>query len=509
MAQEEALRIQQALLDEAMKAKSAELQALEELRKESGFAPRTSLARTPPGAGFGTPLGHMLVPIRPESPEDERGAKRLLSSPEEIQEAVRRRTQAKRPVRTDVPPIGGLLSGLPKTTTPPPASGSEDEDEEEERQPKECGLGDTDPLATAPIVKLAGLATASTKGIMEAVKSKTSRLNKDEVAAIGLHTERISAVLVHMALRLAAAENRATAAEKSLAELASASASSKQISPPPPAISYASALRLPRNAEPLQMESTPGPLLAFYPAADNGDLKTAEETKAALKKAVDPAKLWVQVAKVRKVGNAGVLVQTTSDEAATRLRAAVPGTLRVTEPKKKLPLVCFNRLDGDPSFDEVLTALHDQNFREDPAWPLERIKKEATGAFKKNRSRGTATATAAIFACSAGLREALLNKGRVYVGWQAVVVTDYVDVTCCTKCQQYGHPERFCRSKETTCQRCGAVGHRGAECTAAATCCATCKRLGKKEAVSHRTASRDCPARRYAEERSVAMTNYG
>ncbi|KAJ8706440.1 hypothetical protein PYW07_012518 [Mythimna separata] len=56
-------------------------------------------------------------------------------------------------------------------------------------------------------------------------------------------------------------------------------------------------------------------------------------------------------------------------------------------------------------------------------------------------------------------RMALIKRGRVYIGWQSVEVTDYVDVTCCSKCQQYGHPERYCRSKEITCSRCGATGY--------------------------------------------------
>ncbi|KAJ8706441.1 hypothetical protein PYW07_012519 [Mythimna separata] len=123
-------------------------------------------------------------------------------------------------------------------------------------------------------------------------------------------------------------------------------------------------------------------------------------------------------------------------------------------------------------------ALYEQNFREDPAWPLARTQKEAT--FKKNRSRGAAKATAAILTCTAELRVALIKRGRIYVGWQSVEVTDYVDVTCCSKCQQYGHPERYCRSKETT--RCGATGHAAGECKAEETCCATCKRLEKRGA---------------------------
>lgn len=107
-------------------------------------------------------------------------------------------------------------------------------------------------------------------------------------------------------------------------------------------------------------------MIAVYPASEKtGEIKSAEVTKAELKKAIHPAKLFVQVRRVRKVGNAGVVVQMTNEAAASRLREAMPPSLRVAETKRWQPLVCFNRLDGNPSFEDVLVARHDQNYRED------------------------------------------------------------------------------------------------------------------------------------------------
>ena len=73
---------------------------------------------------------------------------------------------------------------------------------------------------------------------------------------------------------------------------------------------------------------------------------------------IDPSKIWVQVTKVRKVRNAGVVVQTTSEESAARLKEATPPTLRVTEPKRRQPLICQNRIEGNPSFEDIICALH-------------------------------------------------------------------------------------------------------------------------------------------------------
>lgn len=56
-----------------------------------------------------------------------------------------------------------------------------------------------------------------------------------------------------------------------------------------------------------------------------------------------------------------MLVQTTSVEAAERLKKAVPATLRVVEPRRRQPLVAFQNIDGDPSFEDVLEQVCEFN----------------------------------------------------------------------------------------------------------------------------------------------------
>ncbi|KAL0809247.1 hypothetical protein ABMA28_011466 [Loxostege sticticalis] len=238
-----------------------------------------------------------------------------------------------------------------------------------------------------------------------------------------------------------------------------------------------------------------GPVLAVYPAESNEKLKTAEDTKAELKRAVNPVSIQVQVDGLRKVGNAGVVNQTTSQESARRFREAIRPTLRVTEPKQRTPLVAVGTISGDPNPKKMLATLHEQNLQEDSCWPLERLQKEAKVAFKKSR-RGSGTTTM------------LIDKGRIYYGWDVAAVHDFVSVTCCNKCQLYGHPEKYCRAAEVVCGRCGGSGHKSAECSAKEQRCATCHKFGEKDAGTHTTGARQCPARVYAEERSVAVTRY-
>lgn len=71
------------------------------------------------------------------------------------------------------------------------------------------------------------------------------------------------------------------------------------------------------------------------------------------------------------------------------------------------------------------------------------------GVFKKRGYRGGATT--AIIKCPVEFRQALVERGKVYIGWQVIEVCGYISVTCCNKCELYGHPEKYCWSTETIC----------------------------------------------------------
>ncbi|GBP39492.1 hypothetical protein EVAR_32424_1 [Eumeta japonica] len=328
------------------------------------------------------------------------------------------------------------------------------------------------------------------------------------VFSVANASEDILAVVAALNLRLAEAE-LAAASAKLEATRAVAACGEQGLCAARQIVCNSAKLSGPARANVEVKRPDSGPVLAFYPAAEQADtIKTAEETKKVLKSAMDPTTLQVQVSKVRKVGRAGVVVQTTLAKAAEKIKKAAPPTLRVTEPRSRRPLVALRNLSGDPSGETVMTSLFEQNLRvKHPEWPLERLIKNCRVAFKKSR-RERATTTV-VLECEPDLRDVLVSLDRAYIGWEAVTVCDYIDVTCCRKCQQYGHPEAHCRSGETVCARCRSTGHRTADYKAETTKCATCHRFGRREADTHTTAARECPACRFAEERLITVTRYG
>lgn len=247
-----------------------------------------------------------------------------------------------------------------------------------------------------------------------------------------------------------------------------------------------------------------GPTVIFYPQAGSETIKTSDDTKKVLQSAVNPADSGIKITQVRRVGNSGVVVRTATEESAKKLREAVPLGLRVAEPKTRWPRVALRYIRVQLTGDQILDELHRINMADDPDWPSSRFREECKFAVSKQLGPKYLT----VLECSPALRDKLVGLGRVYVGWDEAEVCDHIRSTCCSKCQQYGHPEKYCRSKEDTCGKCGEVGHRHTDCKSETKCCATCKRFKRAEAAAHTTAAADCPARHYAEQQEAAKTLY-
>lgn len=447
------------------------------------FTPNSKLARTPPQA----------TKRKERSPaEGLPGPSRLCTEAHSRSSARSAAVQASHDAKRNL-----TTPARPPAATPAPAA------------PEKRSQGASQPgelrLATASKLELLDCVRGAIKNIVAITSGPGSKLNKADIGGITANGHEILGAVAAIELQLADAERRAEVAEARLASSSNGQlvAASAAVAPDQP--SFANALKMGKGQLPKPIK-TQGPVLAFYPR-EEAETNTSESTKAELKRAVDPRTISVQVEGVRKVGNAGVMVQTASVAAAERLKKAVPASLRVVEPKRKQPLVALHNVDGDPSFEALVDELWELNLRENPLWPLPKVREEMKGAFKRSRKGGLYKETTCIFECTPGMREALINLGTVYIGWQHVEVNDFIRVTCCNKCQMYGHPEKFCRAKDPTCGLCGEAGHRAEQCKSPVVCCATCKRF-KRES-THRTASRCCPARLHAEEQLIQQVQYG
>ena len=110
--------------------------------------------------------------------------KRPLTSPEQVEDQAKRRQLAA------ADPVAEAVATGSNTAIP------------------------VDPLTEAPLEGVLGHATYHTKSIMEAVRSKTSKLNTEEIASIGANTERLTAIVGLLVARLAATESKLEEAQR-------------------------------------------------------------------------------------------------------------------------------------------------------------------------------------------------------------------------------------------------------------------------------------------------------
>lgn len=503
-------RSEERIAEEQALLRKIEEEMEEAVETECAFRPRLSLARTPPG-GFG-PAPQvmeeegMAVEIQEEVPEvadrqeeivRKGRSKRPLTSPEEVQETVRSRLMRRSAVE-DVPPISGIAQG--STSTAARA--------EPREQPAGCATeaSSGNDLMNASTEELVSMSVTASSGIMQAVRAKTSKLNKDEVASIGLHTDKMASVVMTLVARVAGLQAKLMAAEGKAHMVASQRGGEISGGVPVTQVpQYADVLKFRRD----QVKPKPvnqGKVITVYPVAvgEEGTLKSAEDTKALLQKAINPRVLGVNINKVVKVGNAGVLIQAADAGAAETLKRAIPPELRVVEPKERQPMVAISGVDHNIGAEEFLSAMWEQNLKPDVS--EENFKRGTQLAFRKKR--GTGQSGIVVVRCTPEVRNAIVNKGKVYVHWERHSVWDYIDVVCCHKCQLYGHVEKYCSAKTRTCGKCGEEGHASADCRSEFFKCATCSHF-KKPAEGHRTMAAECPARKYAEDKVISRINYG
>ncbi|KAJ8706451.1 hypothetical protein PYW07_012529 [Mythimna separata] len=399
-----------AAIDAELSKKEEELRCLEELRVGIGFAPRNSLMRTPPG-GFQRASGS-ISPIREESPAKEvtpLGGKRPLSSPQESQG---RPTRSRLGARSgDIPPISGILAaaavpgqhGVMGVDSPPRGA-----------QPEASSTPNKGGLAALDKSDLIDQVYQAVKGI-SGVANATNKLNMADKGLIAGYSQDILAVVASLTVRMAELENVLIAKELRVATLELQQASG---TPAPTGTTsttgmdgtrkadYAAILKLP-NGKPRVAVEQRGPAVLFYPNSEG--IKSSDATLKELRDKVQPGQSGIQVEGVRRVGNAGVVVQTASQTAAQKLKAAAPPTLRSADPRSRRPLVALRNLSGNPKAEEVLEDPHRVNLAEDPAWPIDRVRKEAGFAFKKGRRGGRTTTV--VYEVSAALRDKLVGLG--------------------------------------------------------------------------------------------------
>lgn len=285
------------------------------------------------------------------------------------------------------------------------------------------------------------------------------------------------------------------------AEVAAPAKSAPVTAPSQPRSSYASMLRskIAKVATPAPAGSARRQTIAVCPA-DPQKLKTSEATRAELQASVNPAGLNVKA--LRRGPKAGLILEMEGEDSIARLKAKLPASLKVEEPRKRLPRVIIFDAPADTKVEQVRESL--QHLAGESDGMGDAIEQTRV-CFDTKPKRAVKNLVVEVHP---KIRHVLLRDGRVFISWNSCRVRDYLVSTRCFKCQRYGHVAKHCREKSDTCGHCSASGHGYKDCPRKqeAPVCANCKRRGRDN--KHDVRSEACPERARASDALIRTTDY-
>lgn len=251
--------------------------------------------------------------------------------------------------------------------------------------------------------------------------------------------------------------------------------------------------------------------------------ENSEETTKAVQKLVNPKteKLNVKGVKLRREG--GLIIETATAEDAQKIieneKLKNEGYQVTKVGANNSKIIIFDCPIG-LNEEELTGEIHDRNkellnnFKDDDSnedFNYDDFKLEFEPRFKTGKRRVDVTNW--VIEVSPKMRNFLRRSDelRLYIGWHSCKIHDFIGVTRCFKCQQYGHVQKICTEKDKVCSYCSKVEHLMEQCpdklSKKTPTCASCKRSKKK--ADHMNGDKVCPNYKIFKDRVIARTDYG
>jgi Arginine methyltransferase-interacting protein, contains RING Zn-finger len=253
------------------------------------------------------------------------------------------------------------------------------------------------------------------------------------------------------------------------------------------------------------MKQSPEPTKKVQTVFISKEGKSSKEVQCLVTTLVSPARDGIKVKRMRSTPK--TLILETNDESdvakLTTHRGLKNEQLVVEAPRKRNPLLIVYDVPRDIKDNELVNAIHDQNFGETDQEPFE---SQFRLRFKVGpQSKDTVHHVVEV---TGPLRRHILGVRRLYVGFTSHAVKDYTVLPRCLRYQDLGHVTKHCRQTESVCAHCGEQGHTRGQCgkrglpAVCIPCHARKKRCGKAN-------STGCQTYKLLWDRLVSRIYYG
>lgn len=247
------------------------------------------------------------------------------------------------------------------------------------------------------------------------------------------------------------------------------------------------------------------PTIVMVEPLPDSNLDSAEKVREALQAAVDPIEAGWSVVNLRKRGR-GVEVRTRSARDAERVTSSSAlgnAGLSARVVDREMPRVLLYDVPRELDEPRILSALKAQNSDGSAAFAG-----SSWGRLSHFTGPRDGPTRNVVLYVSPGVRTHLVSRGRVSIGWRRCRVIDFVSVTRCYRCQEFGHVRARCKAPRDVCSHC-AGDHDRSACPASGgpAKCAPCAAAGKPS--DHGVGARDvCWSYARVFRRRVELTRY-
>lgn len=252
--------------------------------------------------------------------------------------------------------------------------------------------------------------------------------------------------------------------------------------------SYASAVKLPGVNKPVVPRNKP--TILIYPEEEKKEeLTTSKLTKDAVMNFIKPSTIGIQVERVREIRNAGISIELTSGEDANKLQDQEVWKqigVKTKIPGRKFPKIIIYGVPTEIEENHLAGEIK----RQVPDISLNEIRLVGkTGPRNKDTCH-------VILECSAQSRQALINRGKLYLEWSACTIKDHISILQCYKCQEFGHQANKC-TNNTACRFCGEENHESRHCQSKNNedfkpKCTLCKKFGLEKTDHTASDTKNC-----------------
>lgn len=228
------------------------------------------------------------------------------------------------------------------------------------------------------------------------------------------------------------------------------------------------------------------------PQEDNAEVDN-EQIKKTTIEILERKNKTIKVKNLKKSKNKGVILELDDEKEVEKIESAdfESKGLKIRRPKKNFPTAIVYDIEKDADKTEFINSLWDKNLQDadfDREQLLGKIKyKFATRTKDRGKENWVLELPAPVY-------RYLLAKGRAYVDWHSHRIKEFINVSRCYKCLNYGHSAKTCKAETPTCEKCGGEGHVRKDCPDRENdemTCINCKR--NKRDFKHRVTDKNCP----------------